>query len=159
MRNAKGHERISTFVLCLLGERRGRLLDARDRKKLMVMNKNGKYDRFLKIENQITVLEMELMEALILADHSKAIVCCRDPAFLNNKEFIQVCLHLRMVSESFLIYGSGGAIAGLYAMRLGCFIPLQDSRLTYNCGCRRCQGASECITAHFMMNQTQPSSR
>lgn len=113
MRNAKGHERNSTFVLCLLGERCGRLLDARDRKKLMVMNKNGKYDRFLKVENQITVLEMELMEALILADHSKAIVCCRDPAFLNNKEFVQVCLHLRIVSETLKYYG-------LEVLLLGC---------------------------------------
>jgi len=121
VRNATGHERDCTFVLCLLGERRGRLLDARDRKKLMVMNKNGKYDRFLKVENQITVLEMELMEALILNDHSKAIVCCRDPAFLNGKEFVQVCLHLKMVSESSKYYWSGGSIVGLYAMRFGLF--------------------------------------
>ena len=115
-------------MLCLLGERRGRLLDSRDRKKLMAVNKNGEYDRLLQAENEITVLEMELTEALLHSGHSEAIVAIRNPAFLDNKEFVQVCVHLRMDSISAYLFtcclvGSAAAMheKGVEVCNLGRF--------------------------------------
>ena len=83
----------STFALCLIGEKRGRVLNRKDVRGIVAANSDGVYDWVLKgIRRGMTDLEMEVKAALFHnqtgANKNEVIVCCRNPAFLSDQRFL-----------------------------------------------------------------------
>jgi len=86
-----GNPADSHLVLCLLGEQRGRLLDAKDVRRVRAAETvPGEFDWVEQGVNQgMSVLELELKAAVFNAlDCCDPIVCIRNPAFLDNQELI-----------------------------------------------------------------------
>ena len=87
----KGRRGQSPLVLCLLGEKRGRILDSKDLHHLEASNHSGLFDWVLKgALKGMTVLEMEMTAALMHADNNAVAVCCRNPEFLNHEGFARL---------------------------------------------------------------------
>ena len=79
------------LVLCLLGEKRGRILNPKDVRHIEANNYSGSYGWVLKGATKgMTVLEMETKAALMHADNNAVIVCCRNPEFLNHEGFTKL---------------------------------------------------------------------
>lgn len=89
----------SHLVLCLLGEKRGRMLDDKDGRRVRAAEAvEGMYDWVQSgIDKGMSVLELELAAAIF---HSPArcdpIICMRNPAFLDDGELVRtVPKHIR----------------------------------------------------------------
>ena len=89
--DAKGALKESHLVLCLVGEKRGRLLDERDIRRARAAEATpGMYDWVVNGANKgMSVLELEMKAAIFnKIDRSDAIICIRNSAFLNDEKLI-----------------------------------------------------------------------
>jgi hypothetical protein len=87
----KGRLKESHLVLCLVGEKRGRVLDARDiRRAHGAAPTPGMYDWVITgAKRGMSVLEMEMKAAIFNSiERCDPIICIRNPAFLDNEELV-----------------------------------------------------------------------
>ena len=87
----KGRLKESHLVLCLVGEKRGRVLDARDIRRARGAEPTpGMYDWVITgAKKGMSVLEMEMKAAIFNGiERCDPIICIRNPAFLDNEELV-----------------------------------------------------------------------
>lgn len=109
--NRVGENIESTFVVALLGEKRGRLLDPHDIRRLekaeSVGIKKGQYEWAIEAAKAgVSVQELELRAGLLNnPEGSVAVVCLRDPFMENEKFQVDVPKHVKNVFSETDIVG------------------------------------------------------